>query len=83
VAQYSLSDLESLIAQARERGETPTFRAADLSNMGLFMADLKGVDFSGSNLRQANMTRANLQKAVLRNATLNEATLSGGRPGRC
>ncbi|MBC6476332.1 MAG: pentapeptide repeat-containing protein [Hormoscilla sp. GM102CHS1] len=61
---------------------TKTCPGCDLSNAGLYLAnlrkaDLREADLSGANLDRANLSRANLSGADLSGAVLFDANLSG------
>ena len=75
VAAENLVELTQLLG-------TKTCPGCDLSNAGLYLAnlrkaDLSGADLSGANLDRANLSRANLSGADLSGAVLFDANLSG------
>ena len=65
-------DIERIVREARECGERPYLRHADLCG-----ADLRGADLSGANLRGADLRGADLCGADLRGADLSGANLKG------
>ena len=73
-------EVEKIIAEAREKEETPVLREAVLREAVLRWADLRGADLRGADLRWADLHRAvlswaDLGGAVLHNADLREADL--------
>jgi uncharacterized protein YjbI with pentapeptide repeats len=71
------TDVEQIVHAAREKGEQPDLRDADLRGADLSDADLSGVDLRGAYLSYADLSGAYLLLADLRGADLSDADLSG------
>ena len=70
MAKLTREQIEQIIKEAWEKGETPDLRGADLGRANLSRANL-----SGANLREANLSWASLYEANLSFATLSGAHL--------
>ena len=70
-------EVEKIIAEAREKEETPDLGGADLRVADLREADLGGADLGGADLREAVLRGADLGGADLRGAGLRRADLRG------
>ena len=57
-------EAETIIAEARAKGETPDLRKANLSGADLHGADLSGADLHGANLRGANLRGADAETVL-------------------
>lgn len=71
-----------IIAAARDKGERPNLRDANLgylnlSGMNLYAADMTGANLTGANIPYSNLHGANLQGADLRYTNLHDANLHG------
>jgi len=74
------SEVETIIADARAKGEHPNLarlnlRDANLTGVNLYDANLTDADLHWANLKDANLTGANLESANLESANLTGANL--------
>ena len=66
-----------IIKEAREKGDRPDLRDANLREADLRGSDLHGANLSGADLREADLHGANLHGANLRGSDLHGANLHG------
>lgn len=73
--RHTKEEILSILAEARERWETPNLSGMDLSRMDLAGVDLSYTQLTGAILREANLSGADLRGASLHGADLSEANL--------
>lgn len=69
-------DVERIVAEAREKGERPDLRGANLQGVNLSGLDLRWTDLCNANLRNASLRGVDLRWADLCNANLRWAILT-------
>ncbi len=70
-------DVERIVKEAREKGESPNFAGANLYKADLFKADLKEANLFRADLFRADVREANLFRADISGADLTGAKFTG------
>lgn len=72
-----MNALRAHLESAKTWPKELALRGADLEDIKLDRADLRGVDFTGSNLSRVSLIGAQLEGAILREVLLKDADLTG------
>ena len=79
MSQLNESEIKELAGLARAKGEPLDLRGRELSNLGLYRADLRGAVFSGADLTSTRLGEADLTGADLSKALLSGASFRGAK----
>lgn len=77
MSQFSRESIKIIVNSAREKGQRPNFKGADLSRIDLNRTDLSRADLREVNFQAANLIEANLGEVDLSQADLSQADLIG------